>query len=167
MKYDRSKIKAGDVIALSHYKWASIYDFQIQMVRLFTQSEYTHVGLVVEIGGRLMVAESVTPVVRLKPLSEFVDDGFYWIPTNTPISEQEFTFLMSKVGKGRYSKLAAIAAYFNKLKIGTDDNWQCCEYVIAARKLSGLNIKSKAVPSDVVRFLQQQGNPVYFINERM
>ena len=167
MRYSkiRGSIKSGDIIALSHYKWASLYDLQIQIVRLSTQSEYCHIGLVWEIGGRLFVIESVTPKIRIKPLSHFVEDGFYWIPMDKGISEAELEFALGKVGKGQYSKWQAIKGQLSSLKIGVDDFWQCAEFLIECRKLSGCNLGDKATPAAVVKTLQTQGFPVFLIDE--
>lgn len=167
MKYSdvRDKIKGGDIIAVSHSKWNSWYDIQIQAVRIFTESEYCHVGLVREDAGRLFVIESVTPFIRVKPLSEFIKDGFYWIPVNKPISDNELRFAMSEVGKGRYSKFQAIIAQLNMLPIGKDDKWECAEFCIVARAKSGVDLGNKATPSAVVKKLQEQGCPVYLIDK--
>lgn len=166
MKYSeiKSKIKSGDIIALSHYKWASWYDFQVQMVRVFTQSEFTHVGLVWEVAGRLFVIEAVEPVVRITPLSHCAEEGFYWAPLNTPISDEELEFALSKVGKAKYSKWQAIKSQFKSLKVGEDDLFECAEFVICARKLSGVNLGDVATPSEVVKAAQESGSPLYFVN---
>jgi len=167
MKYSeiRSNIKSGDIIALSHYKWASLYDLQIQAVRVFTESEYCHVGLVWDIGGRLFVVEAVTPKVRIKPLSHFVKDGFYWIPLNSDTTSAEVEFALSQVGVGEYSKWQAIKGQLSLLNIGRDNLWQCAEFLIECRKLSNVNLGNKATPAAIVKQLQNQGFPVYFINE--
>jgi hypothetical protein len=166
MKYSdvRDSIKGGDIIALSHESWDSWYDFQIQIVRTATQSEYCHVGLVLEWGGRLFVVESVTPYVRIKPLSQFIDKGFYWLSVDKPVSEAETEFALSKVAVGEYSRLAAIKGGLGILKIGEDNLWQCAEFVIAARMLSGVDLGNKATPASVVKTLQSQGCSLNYID---
>lgn len=168
MKYseNRHKIKSGDIIALSHYKWASFYDLQIQAVRIFTQSEYTHVGLVWECAGRLFVIESVTPVIRMVPLSTMAEEGFYHIPMNVPITYAELEFALDKVGNGKYSKWQAIKAQLNLLKSGEDNLWQCCEFVKECRKLSGVDVGNKITPSGVVKHLQELGYAVSFYDNK-
>lgn len=159
----RDEFKSGDIIAFSHYKWASYYDLQVQAVRLFSFSEYTHVGVVVVLGGRVWLAESVTPVVRLVPLSNFAKDGFYVIPTRTEMSEEELEFLLSKVGLAKYSKWQAILAYLDRLELGKDDLFECAEYTICARKLSGLDLGNRAVPASVVKEALKQGLRLHYI----
>ncbi len=159
----RSQIKSGDLIALSHYKFASYYDLQVQAVRFFTQSEYSHAAMAWVIGGRVWVIESVVPVVRMVPLSLMAEEGFYWAPLGVDISDPELEFALSKIGVGKYSKLQAVMAQLRQLKVGADDQWECAEFVITARKLSGVNLGDKATPSAVVRAAQDLGAPVYFV----
>lgn len=159
----REDFKSGDLIFFSHYKWASWYDLQVQAVRLASLSEYTHVGVVVVLGGRVWLAESVTPVVRLVPLSNFAKDGFYVIPTRVPMTEAELEFLLSKVGVSKYSKWQAILAYLDKLELGTDDLFECAEYTICARRLSGLDLGNRAVPSSVVKEALKQSMRIHHV----
>jgi hypothetical protein len=165
MKYSecRDSLESGDIIVFSHYKWASWYDFLVMMVRLFSLSEFTHTGVVVKIAGRVFLAESVTPVVRLVPLSNFAKETFYVIPTRTPMQDEELEFLMNKVGKSKYSKWQAILAYLDKLELGGDDIFQCAEYTICARRLSGLELGPRGTPSAVVKEALKQSLRLYFV----
>lgn len=161
----RQQMKSGDLIALSHYDWASFNDWKVQAVRLGTQSEYSHISMAWVIGGRVFIIESVQPDIRLMPLSNmFGAHGIYWIPLQAPMSDQELEFALSKVGNGKYSVWQAIMAQLRKLKIGADNLWECAEFVIAARRFSGVDLGDKATPSAVVLAAQGQGSPVYFIH---
>ena len=146
----RKLIKDGDLIALTHKRWDSLYDLQVQAVRVFTQSEYCHVGTALHAWDRLFLIESVAPFVRIWPLSNLSDDGFFWVNLDTPMSYAELRFAMSKVGKGRYSKWQAIMAKFRQLAIGADDLWECAEFMITHRRLSGLDLGDVATPDEVV-----------------
>ena len=160
----RCNIKSGDIIAYSHYEWASWYDLQVQAVRFFTQSEYSHVGLVIEFGKRLFILESVTPVIRLVPLSNTLgNDGFYHIPMDKDISDDELEFGLLKIGKGKYSKLQAIMAQLRKLKVGEDDLWECAEFVIECRKRSGVDLGDIATPSEVVKAAGKLGKSINLV----
>ena len=165
MKYSdvRSKIKSGDIIALSHEAWCSLYDLQVQAVRIGTQSEYSHVCVAWVFAGRVFVIEAVSPKVRIMPLSNMLDIGFYWIPTNNPMTDEELEFGMSKVGLAGYSKLQAIAAQLDLLLIGEDNLWECAELAICMRKLSGFNLGSKATPAACVKAALSQGLSLNFI----
>lgn len=165
MRYQkiRDHIKSGDLIALTHTEWDSLYDLQVQAVRIFTQSEYAHVALAWVVGGRVFLIESVTPKIRLLPLSNLKDVGFYWLPTHKEMTDAELEYGLSMVGSGEYSKLQAIAGQLETLHIGEDDNWQCSELVIAMRRKSGVYLGDKATPSAVVKAAQGLGNPTYYV----
>jgi hypothetical protein len=159
----RSKIKTGDLVALTHSAWASLYDLQVQAVRIGTQSEYCHVCVAWVIGGRVFVIESVEPVVRIFPMSNFEDHGFYWIPTDVPMSSEELEFGLARVGLGKYSKVQAVEGQLNILRIGEDELWMCAELTIAMRRLSGLDLGPKATPAAVVKRAQELGYPTFFV----
>lgn len=159
----RPSIQSGDLLALTHVSWASGYDMQLQLVRFGTQSEYVHVGLIWEIGGRLFVVESVQPLVRLVPLSNFAAAGFFWIPLDAPIGDAELERALAKVGASKYSKWQAILAFFKRLHIGADDLESCAEFVIDCRRLSGVDLGAIATPAAVVRRAQEAGHPVWYV----
>lgn len=161
----RDQIRSGDLVALTHKKWGSWYDLQVQLVRTFTQSEYCHVGMLLVFGGRVWVLESVRPVVRMVPLSTIAVDDFYWIPLNAPISDAELEAALADVGIAQYSRWQAFLAGIRWLKIGADRIWECAEWVIAKRAMSGVDLGSEATPSAVVRTAQISGAPCFLISK--
>lgn len=161
----RKNIKSGDIIALQHRGWKTLYDWQVQMVRLFTRSNYSHVGLVWRVSGRLMVIESVTPVVKLTPLSEYAKEGFYIIGLKKSISSAELEFALGQVGKGKYSKWQAVLAFLRKLKIGSDNLWSCAEFLIKCRSLSGVELGQIATPTKVVEKALETGATIQYVKE--
>jgi hypothetical protein len=163
----RDTLKSGDLVFTSHSKWNSFYNLQVMLVRLASLSEFSHVGVVVEIGKRVFIAESVSPLVRLIPLSNYADEGFYVSPTNTPMSEGELEFLMSKVGVGTYSKWQAVKAWFNKLNIGEDNQFECGEYVLTARRMSGAKLGNRAVPASIAKEVLLQGLNMYYVKNEV
>lgn len=167
MKYseNRHKFKSGDIIAVSHYKWASWYDLQVQAVRFFTQSEYSHVALIWEIGGRLFVIESVQPLVRIVPLSSLATEGFFHVPMNKDFSEEELEFALSKVGVAKYSKIEAVKSQLNMVKSGESKFFFCSEFVKECRKRSGIELTGRFTPSGIVQSLLEQGYSLNFYKE--
>lgn len=141
----RETIKSGDVLAWTHRKWGSLYDLQVQAVRLFTQSEYCHVGTAWVVGGRVFVIEAVTPKVRIYPLSKLLP--FYLLPMNGNWTMQAEEFGLAQVGM-EYSKLKAIESLFRVPK--SDGLWQCAELTAAIAKLNGYEIGHKVTPSALV-----------------
>lgn len=130
MKYldYRNKIKSGDLLAWTYRGWRSWYDFKIQMVRVFTQSEFAHVGVAWEYGDRLFVIESVTPYIRIVPLSNLLPA--YWVSVSAPWSVETERFVLSLVGKAKYSQTEAVKAFLSNNNL-ENDAWQCAELVHA------------------------------------
>jgi hypothetical protein len=65
-KYDleaRKQIQDGDVLMYSGRRWVSL------LIRFFTWSRFSHAGIVVRWNDRLMVMESIWPMVILNPIS--------------------------------------------------------------------------------------------------
>jgi hypothetical protein len=165
MKYSdiRDDIRSGDIIALSHSSWSSYHDLEVQAVRTATQSEYSHICVAWVFANRVFVIEAVNPLVRIIPLSNMKEEGFYWIQSQNEMSNEELEFAMGKVGLEGYSKLQAIAAQFNMLDIGEDRLWECAELVIAMRKLSGWDLGNKATPAACIKEALRQGYSLKFV----
>lgn len=159
----RHLFKPGDLIALSNKSWKTWNDIQVQVVRLATESEYSHVGLIWAIGGRLFVIESVQPYARIIPLSLYAEHGFYWIPLDAPIGDAELEFALASVATWRYSKWQAVMAFFRRLKIGADQQGQCSEFVIECRRQSGVDLGAIATPSAVVLQAMRRDAAVYWV----
>lgn len=161
----RGQIKSGDLIALTHKTWNSLYDLQVQAVRIATESEYCHVCVAWVVADRVFVIESVTPVVRIFPVSNLQDHGFYWMPVGKdyPMTEEELRFGLKRVGLGEYSKLEAIQGQLGTLNIGEDEKWMCAELTLVMRRLSGIDFGPKATPAAVVEKAQEKGYPVYLV----
>lgn len=165
MSYEvfRPKIKSGDVLAWTHKGWSSFYDIQIQLVRMATRSEYSHVGVAWVVGGRVFVIEAVMPQIRIYPLSKEVP--FYWIPCgNQYWNDKIEEYALSKVGE-QYSKWQAIGAFFNKIRAGKDNLWQCSELVNSVL-IEGKVLKdgeSLSTPTAIVEALQSKQFPSYMV----
>ena len=159
----RPQMKSGDLVALTHTQWASLYDLQVQAVRIGTESEYCHIAVVWVVAGRVFLIESVVPKIRIFPLSNLKDHGFYWIPTDVPMSDAELEFGLSRVGYGDYSKLQAVAGQLGWLKIGEDELWFCAELVWMMRRLSGLTLGKKATPAAMVQSALEKGYALRFV----
>lgn len=155
----RSKIKSGDLLAWSHKSWGSWYDIKIQLVRMFTQSEYAHVGIAWCVGDRVFVLESVTPYVRIYPLSRSKE--FYWIPLNMQWNNKVEEEALSKVGE-RYSQIDAVKAFFS-LPI-KNNTWECAEYVVDVANVGNIDLGSKLTPAHVVESALKLGNDLHFIS---
>jgi len=152
----RPQIKSGDLLAWSHRApwYRSWHDFKIAMVRFFTQSEYSHVGMAWVVGERVLVIEAVTPLVRIYPLSKL--GAFYHLPIGGIFGYEALAFALSRVGEP-YSQIQAMAAPFAELQ--EDAKWECAELCIAIAKRMGVNLGRIATPTDVVRTAMLNGAP--------
>lgn len=141
----RSRIKTGDLLAWSTHQAKGFHLLVNKLIRLFTMSEYSHVGVAWVIGDRIFIIEAVQPVVRIYPLSNEVP--FYHVGMNLKINEDSFNYLLSRVGEP-YSLWQAVSAYFGKPK--ADKQWQCAELVSSFYKRVGLNLKNSWTPSTLI-----------------
>lgn len=164
MKYSevRSQIRSGDLLAWSHREpwYRSWYDFKISLVRMFTRSEYSHVGTAWCYADRVLVIEAVTPLVRVFPLSKLTP--FYWLPLQARWSPEALEYALSKVGEP-YSQLQALQAFF---KLPREDGyWECAELTRLIALRDGINLGESAVPSDIVRNALLEGASLTLITK--
>ena len=142
----RHRIRSGDLLAWSHRGWGSWYDLQVQAVRVFTRSEYSHVGIAWVVGGRVLVLEAVGAGVRIYPLSRLLPA--YWIGLGR-WSDLAEDYALMHVGDP-YSKAQAIAAFFRALTAGEDDAWQCAEYAARVLEMAGTDAGDIYTPAALV-----------------
>ena len=155
----RSQIKSGDLLAWSHRGWRTWYDWKIQIVRLATRSEYSHVGIAWVTGGRVFVLESVSPLARIVPLSTLLP--CYWIPTGAAWSYEAEEYALSLVGTAKYSQWEAVKALFWRNK--DDARWQCAELVLSVLARCRVFLNCRATPSEVVYSALLAGAPIRFL----
>lgn len=160
MKYAsaRRMIRSGDVLAWSHRGIRSWHDFKIAMVRLFTRSEYSHVGTAWCVGDRVFVIEAVTPLVRIYPLSKL--GNFYWLQMGAYWRKAAESVALSYVGD-QYSQWQAVHG-----AIGTppeDDRWQCAELVAGIAAADSIDLGKEYTPSAIVLAAQKRGSPLIFV----
>jgi group I intron endonuclease len=159
-----SRISPGDLIVVSHKDWKTLSDVESQVVRIATESEFSHVCVVTEIrDGVPYVIEAVVPCVVVSPVTKYLKDGFYHIAIpDKPMSKDERDYGLSKVGQ-KYSKVQAVEGYLHMLDIGQDTSWQCSELTIAMRRMSGINLGPIATPAAVVQTALSKGYNLTFI----
>lgn len=142
----RDDIKSGDLLAWSYEKFKGMNDIIPFTVRLFTQSEFYHVGIAWVVGGRVFVIDAMPPKVRIYPLSKKVP--FYHMPMNMEWQDKNEEFLLTKVGED-YSYFQAMRAIFGAPS--EDNMWQCAELANRFYRYSGIELGDGYTPSDVVR----------------
>ena len=160
MKYSeyRNNIRSGDVLAWSHEGWGSWHDFKVQMIRVFCRTEYTHVAIAWEQGGRLFAIENVVPCARIYPLSKL--GSFYHIPMEADWSETTEEIALSYIGSP-YSQWQAIKSFFTSL--GRGNVSECAALVISVLRVDGIDLGDRATPDAVVQAAQEMGKPTYYV----
>lgn len=163
MKYKdiRSEIKTGDLLAWSSGSWKTWAGIQINIVRIFTRSEYSHVGLAYVNHGRVFILEAVGAGVRIFPLSKELP--FYYISKPTKLSRAATTFAFEQLGE-KYSKFQAILGGLGLLKDSQDDKWQCAEYVYNILKTDQKDmLDTELTPSAIVKKAASTWGPIFYV----
>lgn len=148
----RPDIRSGDLLAWSHERWGSWYDFKVQMVRVFTRSVYCHVGIAWSVGGRMFVLEAVSAGVRIFPLSRLLP--FYWVPLHSSWEDEVEAWALRQVGEP-YSQWQAVLAGLQLLKAGEDAIWQCAEYAAEVARRAGVELGKDVTPQAVMLAAQR------------
>jgi hypothetical protein len=148
----RNKIRSGDLIAFSYrqplfHDW---YSFKVGLVRMFTKSEFSHVGVVWVAANRVFLIEAVVPKVRIYPLSNALLEGedAYWLPLGVEWTQAAEEFAMRHVGQ-EYSQMKAMRALYTPWEHG--DSTECAGMVIDVLHVAGVDLGARATPSAVVR----------------
>jgi uncharacterized protein YycO len=166
VKYDaaRELMATGDLLAWSHRPWHSWYDFQIQMVRMFTQSEYSHVGVAWVTEGRVFVIEAVSRGVCITPLSNTGE--FYWVPCQHEAKNMTIDWLMQQVGKPYKNKLQMVMDFFTGKPTKQVDRFQCSELANEFYSNSGLFLNAENTPSSIVNAALRMWNTSLVLIEK-
>ena len=159
----RSNIKSGDILAFSHEGWRSWKDFKTQMVRVFTRSTYSHVGIAVELSGRLFILENVVPYARLYPLS--MAGSFYHLPMKdikwTPEFEER---AFAHIG-APYSQLQAMKAFF--VNLGKGNYSECAALVWNIMYDANIYLGTRQTPDAIVLQSQLLGSPLMYVENKL
>ena len=157
-KQARPMIRSGDVLAWSHRGIKSWHDLKIWFVRMFTRSEYSHVGTAWVVGNRVFVIEAVMPKVRIYPLSKLGD--FYWLQMGAYWRKATETLALSFVGDD-YSQVQAMVSPF--ITPPKDDRWECAELVATVARQDSIDLGDVYTPSEVVLAAQKRGAPLTYV----
>lgn len=163
MKYDdvRSQIKTGDLLAWSAGGWSNWHDIQVNLVRMFTKSEYSHVGIAWVSLDRVFILEAVGAEVRMFPLSRELP--FYWIPRPKVLGLAAVEWAFSKLGNRYESKLRMVINFILGCEQRDDDRWQCSEYVLGILRADGEELTHDETPTGVVKAAMQRWGSLTFV----
>ena len=154
----RPLIRSGDLIGQSGGDWLSWRGIKINIVRIFTRSTYSHVGIAWVIGGRVFMLEAVKPRLRIYPMSKIGD--FYLLPMQAPWSTMAESAALENIGV-EYSELVAMKAFFGPLEQG--DVRECAAYTLTVLQADGISLGSRATPDAVILAAMRRGSGCTFI----
>jgi hypothetical protein len=154
----RPTIKSGDLIAFSHRGWSTWYDIKLQLIRIFTRSEYTHVGVAWVVAKRVFILEAVVPLTRIFPLSKF--NEFYHIDMNVKWTVPAEEYALAHIGYP-YSQLDAVKSLFET--VGDEQVNQCAAYTIQVMEVLEVDLGKRATPSSVIQAALALGKKLTFI----
>lgn len=151
-------IRSGDILAWSHRGIRSWHDLEIWFVRMFTRSEYSHVGTAWVVGSRVFVIEAVMPMVRIYPLSKLGD--FYWLQMGAYWRRATEALALAHVGD-EYSQIQAIEAPW--ITPQEDERWECAELVARIARQDSIDLGAVYTPSEIVLAAQKRGAPLTYV----
>lgn len=157
----RSSIKSGDLLVWKVTSNKTISKITSTIIRLFTLSEYTHVGIAWYIGNRLFVIEACSAGIRLLPLSQCT--SFYHIPMYVNWKAEYENALLSEIGTS-YSYIDAIKGYLKILKPNGNNSWQCAELANYFYKVTGRDYEDNLTPSTLVSAVLNDGHSLTYVN---
>lgn len=156
----RPNLKSGDLVAFTHIDWKTLNDFEIHGVRIATQSEYSHVGIIWNFAGRIFLIEAVVPFVRIIPLS--LCGGFFHIGMGKELSDEALEFALAQIGE-KYSKWMAIKAFFGKVLQKDMNKWECAKLACDILRSNGIDYGSAYRPDTLVQAALEDGKQLTYI----
>ena len=157
------KIKSGDLLIWNKGAGGYINNASLFIIKLFTLSEYVHVGIAWKIASRVFVIEAAMDGVKITPLSKRHE--FFHMPMGIKWFKTYDSFLLDKVGDV-YSIQDAVRGYLG-LFVDTEDRaWQCVELAVSFYKHTGLDLGDVYTPAKLVTQLLDLGRQMTYVNGR-
>ena len=153
MKYSeaRKTIGSGDVILWRGTSLAA------RIVRFFTKSPWSHVGIAVHWGGRLMVFDCYPfKGTRLRPLSIDLKDA-YWVRADAVWGERPLSYALKHLGRG-YSWQNLWKTWLGLNLVRRE--FQCAQYAAEILTRAGLSLTHPATPKSIAFNLDADPVPI-------
>lgn len=142
-------IKSGDLCVFTTSKTKpSLFG---KIIRLATQSNYSHVGVAWVVNNHVLVVEANFPEVRIMPIPQ---ENVYYVDMSIEWTDELENLLLSYAGM-RYSLSQAVFSYWTTPKV--DKQWQCVELAKDFYRHAGFDIESDYTPSSFVTSVLDSG----------
>ena len=145
----RDQIKTGDLIGFTHKGWLGWYNFKVQMVRMFTRSEYSHVAIAYVMNDRVFILEAVGAEVRLFPLSRELP--FYWLNNPKKATQPAIDYGFSVLGLKYESQLMMALSFVFGFSLKHNKRMQCSELANNWFKANGQELTTSDTPTAVMQ----------------
>lgn len=142
----RETVKSGDLLIWSKDARDTKSNLYLNLIRLFTRSEYAHVAIAWVLEGRLYIVEATQPVLRITPVKDF--EEFYHVPMKVTWTKDSEEWLIDKIGLV-YSFADAVRAYLGK-RVDNDRKYQCAELCHEFYELHGIELGEAYTPALLV-----------------
>lgn len=149
-------VSSGDLLVWSSDLNRSFFSLS-NIVRIFTVSDFCHVGIALKNEKGLFVVEADIPEVKLRQVKDY--SNCYCVPMNIRWSDKTHNLLLENL-KEEYSISQAILSPWKKPF--KDDKWQCVEFVINFYKKNQIDINCVYTPSSLVKEILNLPNSYLF-----
>jgi hypothetical protein len=153
MKYSDYKkhISSGDIILWSGTKPHS------RLIRWLTKSKWSHVGIALWWGNRLMVLDSFAfKGTRARPLSHDLKNA-YWVPSGSAWNGEAQAFALDELDR-KYSFQNLWKTWLGLNLVQSE--YHCAQYAAAVLAKAGVNIPMPPTPESIARQLEKFAQPV-------
>jgi hypothetical protein len=146
----RNGIKSGDVILWRGRSLAA------RIVQWATKSRWSHVGIAVWWGNRLMVLDAYPfKGTRARPLSHELD-GAYWLPSDAQWNPRALAFALDELDRSySFQNLWKTLLGLRLVK----SEYHCAQYAAEVLSRAGVLIKSPATPESIAMKLAKGNEP--------
>lgn len=159
----RPMIKTGDLLAFTHTELKSWYDFQVQVVRMATKSEFSHVGIAYVIYDRIFVLEAVSAGVRMFPLSRALP--FYLVSNPILLKDSALEWAFARIGDRYENKIKMVLAELFDIDLKHNKRLQCSEYVNAILAANDQEITKIDTPTAIVKAAMEKWGALTYVNQ--
>ena len=164
--YEKAKFgfRNGDLFFQSHGDWTSWKNIQVEMVRIFTLSTFSHSGVInVDTDGNVYAVEAVEPSVHRVPMSTRGDFYHVSLPEHMVKWSVSTDAYIKRIIGTPYSRIDAVRAYFGPLPAGMVS--ECAAMTREVMIRAGVDLGTISRPDTVWLNAMELGATVQYISQ--